>query len=309
MQLNKIVIAGGTGFIGTALVSHFAAHTDEIVVLTRNPYENPFTQHPNARMQTWQTNAVTGWAQVVDGADVLINCAGTSIAGLRWTKKKRAAILNSRVHATRALVEAVRQARHQPKVILQTSAIGIYGEHGAEVVDESTPPGTGFMAEVVQAWENAATGFSGPGVRTVIMRVGVVLGAGGGSLPLMTLPFRFFAGGHFGSGEQYISWIQLQDVVRLFHFALENEQLNGVVNAVAPNPVPGKEFFKTIGQILRRPKWFNVPGWLIKLILGEMGEKLLLESIRVIPHKADTAGFNFHYADIRSALTAALDSK
>lgn len=309
MQINKIVVAGGTGFIGSVLVDHFAPLAGEIVVLTRNPYENPFSQHANVRMQIWQANDVAGWAQVVNGADVVINCAGASIAGLRWTKKKRRQILNSRVNATNALVEAVRQAQVKPKVILQTSAIGIYGEHGAEEVDESTPAGAGFMAEVVKAWEDAAAGFSESGVRTVILRVGVVLGAGGGSLPLMTLSFRLFTGGHFGTGEQYISWIQLEDVVRLFHFAVENEQLNGVVNAVAPNPVPGKEFFKTIGQILKRPKWFNLPGWLIKLMMGEMGEKLLLESIRVAPKQATAAGFIFQFPEIRSALWAALDQE
>jgi len=309
LQINKIVVAGGTGFIGSALVNHFAHRANEIVVLTRNSDENPFAHHPNVRMQTWQTNDITGWAQVVNGADAIINCAGASIAGLRWTKKKRRQLLNSRIQATQALVEAVRQASVKPNVVLQTSAIGIYGENGSEIVTESSKIGTGFMSEVVQAWEEIAVGFIQAGVRTVTFRTGVVLGEGGGSLPLMTLAFRLFAGGHFGSGEQWLSWIHLDDLVRLHLFAIENETFSGIVNAVAPNPVQSKEFFKTISQVLHRPKWFNIPAWLIKLAMGEMGERLLLESIRVAPDQATAVGFTFHYPEIRPALSAALAVK
>lgn len=307
MHQKKIVIAGGTGFIGSALVRHFAQSTGQIIVLTRNPYENPFARYPHVRMQTWRTGDLTGWAQVVDGADAVVNCAGASIAGLRWTKKKRAAIFNSRVNATSALVEAVKQARIKPRVILQSSAIGIYGERGAESVNESAPPGAGFMSEVVQAWEAAARGFSDPGIRTVVLRIGVVLGPDGGSLPLMALPFKFFAGGHFGSGDQYLSWIHLDDLVRLHDFVLNQDNLEGVVNAVAPQPVQSRTFFKAVGQVLHRPKWFNIPAWLIRLVMGEMGEKLLLESIRVQPQKLMESHFTFKYPEIRMALHDALD--
>ena len=309
MQINRIVIAGGTGFIGTALVKALAPLTGELIILTRNPYENPFINYANIRMQTWNGRDPAGWAQVVSGADAVINCAGASIAGLRWTETKRQQILNSRIQATQALVEAVRQASVKPNVVLQTSAIGIYGENGSEIVTESSKIGTGFMSEVVQAWEEIAVGFIQAGVRTVTFRTGVVLGEGGGSLPLMTLAFRLFAGGHFGSGEQWLSWIHLDDLVRLHLFAIENETFSGIVNAVAPNPVQSKEFFKTISQVLHRPKWFNIPAWLIKLAMGEMGERLLLESIRVAPYQATAAGFTFHFPEIRPALSAALAVK
>lgn len=309
MKWNKIVIAGGTGFIGSALVKALASETNEFIVLSRNPAENPFSAIQSVKMVGWNGRDSSGWSDVVDGADAVINCAGASIAGLHWTGKKRAQILNSRVNATQALVDAVRQATQKPRVVLQTSAIGIYGEYGSEIVTESSKVGTGFMSEVVQNWEKTATGFENEGVRTVMFRTGVVLGAGGGSLPLMTLSFRLFAGGHFGNGEQWLSWIHLDDLVRLHLFTLEHGTFSGIVNAVAPNPVQGRTFFTTIGKVLHRPKWFNIPAWLIRLSMGEMGEKLLLESIRVLPESALQAGFTYNYSDLNSALEEALSQR
>ena len=302
MKWNKIVIAGGTGFIGTALVRAFAPHARELVVLTRDPHQNRFVGFNSVKLVAWNGRDATGWAPIVGGADAIINLAGAGIAGARWTKKKREQILNSRVNATLALVEAVRLARQKPGVVLQASAIGIYGEHGAEAVNETSKPGTGFLANVVQDWENAAKGFETEGVRTIYFRTGIVLGPDGGSLPLMSLPFKLFAGGHFGTGEQYMSWIHLTDLVRLYLFALDPANLFGIANAVAPNPVTGRDFFKTIGQVLHRPKWLNIPAWLIKVMMGEMGKKLLLESIRVFPKKAEAAGFTFQYPELNAAL-------
>lgn len=302
LKWNKIVIAGGTGFLGTALVRAFAPHTGALVVLTRDPHQNRFTDLNSVKLVAWNGRDATGWAQILESADAIINLAGASIAGLRWTEKKRKQILNSRVNATLALVEAVQWAQQKPTVVLQASAVGFYGKRGTEVLDETESAGTGFLSEVVQQWELAAAGFETAGVRTIFFRTGVVLGAGGGSLSLMSLPFRLFVGGHFGTGEQYLSWIHITDLVRLYQFALTHPTLVGIVNAVSPNPVRGRDFFKTLGRVLHRAKWLNIPAWTIKLVLGEMGESLLLESLRVIPRRAMEAEFTFHYPALNAAL-------
>ena len=291
----KIVVAGGSGFVGEPLCRQLLARGHEVVVLSRNPFNVDA-----GRGRSWDAKSQGPWANELAEADAIVNLAGENIGEGRWSEERKLSILLSRVHATRALVEALRVAPPRPRVFLSASAIGYYGPHGDEELDESAPSGNDFLSSVCSQWEEAAR-TAEPFARLVIVRIGIVLAKDGGALAKMLLPFRLFAGGKFGSGKQWMSWIARDDLLRLFVWAIENDGARGVYNATAPNPVRNEEFVKTLGRVLHRPAVMPAPAFALHLALGEMADALLLSGQRVVAAHARADGFAFEKTDLESA--------
>jgi uncharacterized protein (TIGR01777 family) len=238
----------------------------------------------------------------LEGLDGLVHLAGENIAAGRWTAGQKARIRDSRVNSTRLLSETLAQLSRPPKVLVCASAIGFYGDRGTDLMSEDSPAGGGFLAEVCEAWEAASQPARDAGIRTVLLRIGVVLSPAGGALAKMLLPFRLGAGGVIGTGDQYWSWIGLDDVVGAIHHALISDTLEGAVNAVAPQPVTNREFTKTLGRVLSRPTLVPLPGFAARLALGEMAEALLLASTRVEPARLLASGYTFRHPELEGAL-------
>jgi hypothetical protein len=240
--------------------------------------------------------------------DAVVNLAGESIASGRWTKTRKERIMSSRTNITRALVQSMQNANPKPKVLISASAIGFYGPRIAEFVTEDAPPGTDFLADVCKAWEAEALKAEDMGVRVVLVRIGGVLESDGGALPKMIMPFKFFLGGPIGSGKQWFSWIHRDDITGIIKYALENELISGPVNLTAPEPVTNKEFSSALGRAISRPSWLPVPGFIIKITLGELGD-ILLTGQRVLPEKALKAGYKFKHPDVDEALRAIFEKQ
>lgn len=289
----KSVVAGGTGFIGVPLVRELAK-LGETVVLTRDP-----SKVSVGRGVAWDASPEGDWVREVADADAVINLAGENIGEGRWTAEKKRRILDSRLGATRALVEAI-QSHPRERVFISGSAIGIYGDRGDEILDESSSPGDTFLAEVCKAWEQAAS--RAESCRTVIARFGVVLAADGGALPKMALPFRLFAGGKVGDGRQWVSWVTLEDLVRFLVTAIERPARRGAYNVTAPEPVRNADFAHALGAALHRPAFVPAPAFALRLALGEMADALLLASHRVISRRASGEGFEFSDTEILPTL-------
>ena len=295
MRGMHVVIAGGHGLLGSALTSRLVDGGHTVSVLTRTArHASDIAWDPADNDPTWRRH--------VAGADAVINLAGTSNAGSRWTAARKADILDSRVRATRALVGAVRDARQPPAAFLSGSAIGVYGPRGDEPVTEETAPGSGFLAGVCEAWEREAQS-AATVTRVVLLRTGVVLARQGGALPQMALPFRCFAGGPVGSGRQWVSWIHIDDWVDEICWALTTTAVTGALNLTAPYPVTNRQFASTLGGVLARTALLPVPAFALRLALGEMAE-MVLTGQRVLPARAQARGFGFRYADLTSALRA-----
>ncbi len=241
------------------------------------------------------------WAHALDGADAVINLTGAPI-NRRWTAAHKREMWNSRVLATRTLVTALKSARRIPPVFISGSAVGIYGPYGDEPVTEDTPAGSAFLASLGAAWEKEALA-AGPQTRVVLVRTGIVLDRNAGALPLMALPFRFFAGGPLGSGRQYISWIHKDDWTAMVRWALANAAVSGPLNVSAPNPVTNLEFVRTLGRVLGRPALVPAPAFALRLVLGEIADAVL-SGQRVLPGKAQALGFDFRYPALKAALQA-----
>lgn len=254
-----------------------------------------------------------GWApyeqkidpSLLEGADAIVHLSGESIAG-RWTAAKKARIRTSRMQLTGFLSKTVARLNKPPEALICASAIGYYGSRGEEILTEESRPGTDFLAQVTEAWELATTPASEKGIRVVNLRTGVVLGSNGGSLAKMLQPFKFGLGGILGDGQQYMSWISLTDVVAAIQHAIEKKTVTGPVNLVAPNPVTNLEFTKALGRVLRRPTIVPLPGFMIKMLFGEMGQALLLGSTRVTPAKLLETGYEFKHTELEDALRAEL---
>ena len=299
----KIVIAGGTGFLGRPLAASLAQHGHTTILLSRTATA---ADGPR-RSQTvaWTPNGFTGaWASAIDGADAVVNLAGESIAGRRWTAAQKDRILTSRVLATRSLVDAMRHAAQPPAVFVSGSAVGYYGPLGDAVAMEETPAGHDFLAGVAGQWEAEAQPAAGPRTRVVTVRTGIVLERDGGALPKMLPPFWFGGGGPIGSGRQYWPWIHRQDWVDLVRFALDTPGVSGALNATAPTPVTNAQFAVALGHAMHRPAFMPTPGFVLKLMLGEMAEGLLLSGQRAVPAKAEGLGFKFAYPRLEPALAA-----
>ena len=301
----KIVIPGGAGFIGTALSRHFANKGYEVVVLSRLPEQAPAVLREHAEVVAWDGITAGPWVRQLRSAGAVINLSGENVGSGLWTHRKKQRIRDSRIFSTRTLVDALRAIETRPAVLLNASAIGYYGPHGDEKLRENWPPGNDFMAELCRDWEYEANKATELGVRVVTMRIGVVLGRGGGALAKMALPFRFFGGGRLGSGKQWMSWIHLDDLVGLFEFALEKATVLGPMNATAPEPVTNAEFTRTLARVLHRPALATMPAFALKALLREQAQ-LILNSQRVIPDKAQEMGYRFKFPLLQAALESLL---
>jgi hypothetical protein len=297
----KVVITGATGFIGRALCK--ALHSDyEIIALSRDAGRAAKSLGELAKVIEWDGRTTGSWLGAANGAFAIINLAGENIGSDRWTESKKAGILHSRLDSTKAVIEAIKQMNIKPAVVIQASAIGWYGPRSGEPLDEESPAGKGFLANVCQRVESSVEKIEKLNVRTAVIRTGVVLGRDGGAFEKLVKPFRFFLGGHLGSGRQWFSWIHLEDEVAAIKFLMENENLKGAFNLTAPEPVTMKEFCKVLGKVIHRPSMMKVPSFAARLAFGEMAEEMLLSGQKVLPKRLLNTGFNFKYTNVKQAL-------
>lgn len=297
----RLVVTGATGFIGSALCAALLEQGHALTLLTRGSPRDANTG--TKRWLHWTPGTLRDWDAALDGVDGVINLAGEPIAEKKWTHTQRRRIEKSRIDATHSLVQACAKVRQKPKFLINASAVGYYGSRGDETITENAPPGNDFLAFLCQAWEEEAQKAEELGIRVVRLRTGIVLGPGGGALTKMAAPFKFFMGGPLGSGKQWMSWIQLEDLLRLFLLGIENPLACGPINATSPNPVQNKEFSRALGKAIHRPCWAPVPAFLLKLALGEMAQ-MLLTGQRVVPAAAEKLGFQFRYPNLQEALEA-----
>ena len=296
MQAKRIVLAGGSGFLGHVLAEALSAGGSTPIILTRTPRNNSRGQEVG-----WDGRSLGPWCREIDGADAVINLAGEPLDAGRWTDARKASILESRIEATEAIVKAMAAATRRPAVLLNASAIGVYGIHGAEALTEESAPGSDFLASVCIAWEAAAMAAAWM-TRVVLLRTGLPLDRSGGALPQLALPFRFFAGGRVGSGDQYWSWIHREDWTRMVRWAIDTAAIKGALNVTAPSPATNREFTRALALALHRPALVPAPAFAVRLMLGEMADALILNGQRVLPARAMTNGFEFRYPDLDSAL-------
>jgi uncharacterized protein (TIGR01777 family) len=294
----RIAVTGSTGLIGAALCTALAADGHELVRLVRREPASP----GEAR---WDPSSGTIDDAALAGVGAIVHLAGENI-GTRWTASVRRRVLESRVEGTRLVAEAAARQASRP-VLLCASAVGYYGLHGDERLDETSRKGTGFLADVVEMWEAAAEPARAAGIRTVHLRQGLVLARDGGALGRMLLPFRLGLGGRLGSGRQWWSWVALADVVAAYRFALEHP-LEGAVNVTAPSPVRNRDFVKALGRALHRPSALPVPGLALEALFGDMADEMLLGGQRVLPARLEEAGFAFSLPELDEALADALGS-
>jgi uncharacterized protein (TIGR01777 family) len=297
----NIVVAGGSGFIGSSVVPRLRSEGHDVVVLTRAPARSARTE--DAERIFWDGRTQGGWSLYVRRADAVINLAGESIGDGRWTASRKRRIVEGRIDATRALLEAMRTGERKPSVLINSSAVGYYGPVESGDVTEDHPPGAGFLADLCVRWEQEALAAGELGCRVVVLRTGVVLGEKGGALEKMLLPFRLYAGGPVGSGRQWFPWVHRDDVAGVILFALGNPALSGPVNVVAPGCVTMKEFCAALGAALSRPSWLPVPPFALRAALGEMAG-MILTGQRAVPSRLISLGYQFRYPGVAAALAA-----
>lgn len=292
-----ILITGASGLIGQALTSYLRQQGHEVEQLIRDNHHQAFHWQPHKGLIHLPANSQL---------DAVINLNGVNIADRLWSKKRKQAIINSRVESTQLLAETLAQHPYPPKVLINASAIGYYGDTGSNEVDETSPPGNNFLSEIVTQWERSAQAAIDAGIRTVFIRSGVVLSASGGALAKMLLPFKLGLGGKIGTGLQYMSWITLEDELRAIEFILNHDNIKGAVNLTSPFPISNEFFSNTLAKVITRPALLPMPAFIVRLLFGEMGNLLLLGSTRVKPGVLMKQGFEFNHADIKSALEATL---
>ncbi len=300
----KVVIAGGSGFVGRAVVSRILAEKHEAVVLSRQPSVGTFPGERQPSVVQWDGVSLGPWCDALEGVDALINLCGAGIAAQRWTGAYKKVLRETRLSPTRVLARAISSCRNPPRVWVNSSAVGFYGDVADAKLNDSSARGQGFLADLCQDWETAAQNVSRKDVRVVLLRMGVVLGHGG-ALEKFILPFKLFVGGPLGSGRQWLSWITREDLASALLFIISNENLRGPLNAVAPQPVTMKDFCRLLGSSLHRPSWARCPAFIVRMVLGEMADVMLF-SQRVLPKKLINAGFRFQYPALDGALKAAL---
>jgi uncharacterized protein len=291
----KVLITGASGLVGKALQRSFSEKGYEMLLASRS-------DHKAATDIKWTVDQGFSEPERLEGLDAVVHLAGESVSGLRWTDEKKKAIKDSRVLGTRSVVDAISRLKARPKVFVAASAIGFYGERGDEEVSESSTAGHGFLADVAKEWEGEARRAEDAGIRTVLLRTGIVLSKDGGALATMLLPFKMGVGGVVGSGKQWMSWISIDDHLAVINFVIENENIRGAVNAVSPNPVTNEEFTKTMGEVLYRPTFIPLPEIAVSMLMGEMGDALLLTSTKVLPARLQQAGFEFAFPELKVAL-------
>ena len=298
----KILITGAGGLIGTELQKAFREKGHELLLATRGDAKGD-------EQVKWDIENGFDDAAIerIDGIDAAVHLAGENVSGLRWTDEKKAAIRDSRVKGTRSLVDALFKLKNRPEVLVSMSGADFYGDTGDDAKTETDRAGDTFLADVCKLWEAEARRAEDAGIRTVVLRTGMVLSKDGGALAAMLTPFKFGVGGVIGSGQQWMSWISIDDMIRVIEFAVENDSLRGAVNAVSPQPVTNEEFTKTLGEAVYRPTFIPLPEFAVNLALGEMGHTLLLDSRRVVPTRLEKAGFEFRHPELKEALAAVLD--
>jgi len=296
-----ILITGGTGAIGQRLTVHLLNHGYRVTILSRQT-QKPKTLPTQVKFQQWDGKTTTGWADLLNQVDAVINLAGAGVADKRWSTKRKDIIHQSRVNAGQAIAAGFEKAQNKPMLLIQSSAVGYYGNHETATITEADAPGQGFLADVCVAWENSVESVTHiEGVRVVYIRTGIVLDPKAGAFVKMALPFKIGLGGPMGSGEQWIPWIHYYDEIEAIRFLLEHPTLEGPVNLTAPHPVRNREFAKLLGQALHRPAIMPAPAFALKLALGEMASAVL-GGQRVLPAKLQSAGFQFRYAQTEVAL-------
>ena len=299
----KILMSGGHGLVGRALSASLTRDGHEVVRMVRRE-----RVRGQAEIE-WDPNQGRIDSEHVEGFDSIVHLAGESIASGRWTEEKKRKIRESRVRGTSLLSETIARLTHPPKSFISASAIGYYGDRANELVNESSAPGKGFLPDVCIEWEDATTPADGSGVRVVRARFGIILDKEGGALEKMLTPFKLGVGGRVGDGNQWMSWIALEDVVAGLRFVIENSAMKGPVNFVGPEPVTNAQFTETMGKVLSKTTIFPMPAFAARLAFGEMADALLLASTRVEPKKLMESGFRFKYPELRSALTHLLVGK
>jgi uncharacterized protein len=300
----RVLVTGASGFIGSALCDALLARGDTVVGLSRDP-QRARGSNPSVVWHAWEPTLERPPAAAFENVDAVVNLEGEKI-NQRWTDDAKRRIMESRRTGTRNLVAAIAALERKPRVLVNQSAIGFYGDRGEAIVDESAEPGEGFDAEVVREWEATAREVEGAGPRLVIVRTGHVLDPRGGLLAELLPPFKLGVGGPLAGGRQYMSWIHIDDEVGILLWALDNEKVSGVVNSTAPNPVTNREFSQAIGRALRRPAAMPVPGFVLDLKFGREFGEVLRGGQRVMPRRALDLGYEFRYADIDSALKSLL---
>lgn len=300
----KVAITGATGFVGSRLVERLHKEGNQVLVLTRNPSAAqkvfPNSAFPNLEIIGYTPTECGSWQQALAGCDGVVNLAGEPIAEGRWTPERKQEILNSRKLGTQKIVEAIAKANPKPSVLVNASAIGYYGTSETATFDETSPSGDDFLAQVCQAWEAEAQKVKATGTRLVILRLGIVLGMGG-AIAKMVTPFKLYTGGPIGTGRQWFSWIHTEDIVNLILLALTRSDIEGVLNATAPNPVRMAEFCQTMGQVLNRPSWLPVPSFALEALMGD-GAMVVLEGQQVLPKRTLANGFEYQYPTVKQAL-------
>lgn len=304
----RVIITGGSGLIGQELTANLTSDGHEVIILSRNP-ERVTGLPAKARAERWDGRSANGWVGLADGADAIVNLAGESIAGenlfailfKRWTPEYKRTIRESRMQVGQAVAQAITAVKNKPRVLIQASAVGYYGPRGDEEITEATPPGSDFQAQVCVDWEASTAGVEALGVRRAIIRSGVVLSPQGSVLPVMTLPFKFFAGGPLGSGRQWFSWIHIEDEIDAIRFLIDNPDASGAVNLCAPQPLPNAEFSRILGRVMRRPAFVPTPAFAMRLVLAEKAI-IVLGSQRQVPRRLQQMGFTFRYPEAEAAL-------
>jgi uncharacterized protein len=294
-----LLIAGGSGFLGSALAKAFRAAGHRVMILTRRPRRDGDV--------LWSTKASdTSWRHALERSEAVINLAGESIAGRRWTPERKREIRASRMEPTKVLVSAIATASRPPAVFVNASAVGFYGVHGDEALTEQSPSGNDFLGSLCRDWETLAIEASSWS-RVVLLRTGLVLAREGGALPQLALPFRFFAGGPVGAGRQYMSWISLADWIGLVQWTLTRNHVSGPLNLTAPAPVTNAEFARTLGRVLGRPSFVPAPAFAMRLALGELADALILGGQRVLPARVQALGYEFMHETLEPALREIYD--
>jgi uncharacterized protein (TIGR01777 family) len=296
----KVVITGATGFVGQVIVKQLLAAGDEVIVLTRNVAKAAITLGSTCRYYQWDDKESLPPLEALEGADGVINLMGETISN-RWDDQQKKKIYDSRIYGTRKLIEGFEKLNQKPKVFVSTSAIGIYGNRGAQELNESSTLADDFLAKVCKDWENEGNKARNHGARVVIIRVGIVLGPKGGALAKMLPVFKLGGGGPLGSGRQFMSWIHVEDLASMYVEALKNNEIKGILNGTSPYPVSNADFTKVLGEVLHRPAFLPAPAFAIKLAFGEMSQ-ILLEGQKVLPVKFKEAKFKFRYPTLEMAI-------
>jgi uncharacterized protein len=300
----KVLITGATGLVGTALTQSLRADGHQVCRLLRRKDEDE--QHAKQPCDLEWHPRSGAFNAAAENADAVVNLAGASVADGRWTADRKELLRSSRVVTTRGLVSAIEKMSPRPKVLVSASAVGYYGNRGDEVLTEESGPSADFLSRLAEEWEAEAMKAHALRVRVARLRFGVILAKDAGALPQMMLPFKIGAGGKLGSGKQWMSWVALDDVVRIIRFVIENDALLAAVNVTAPQPITNAEFTKVLARTMRRPAFFTVPPFALRILLGEMADEMLLSSQRVVPRVLLDSGFQFRYSDLQSTLAAIL---